>query len=94
MKMSLARFCFWGIRSQHSFGVCLAAPTIVMSPAHCYFDDTAETETLVPQFYQNATAQIGRCALKSKLYLAEKGCYSWLVSRRGCWHLYGLHDDA
>ena len=40
-----------------------AAPTIVISPAHCYFDETPEVQTLVPQYYKNATAQIGRCAL-------------------------------
>ena len=38
-----------------------AAPTIVMSPAHCYYDDTTEINQLVPQYYKNATAQIGRC---------------------------------
>ena len=37
-----------------------AAPTVVMSPAHCYYDTTTEVATLVPRYYLNATAQIGR----------------------------------
>ena len=36
------------------------APTVVMSPAHCYFDTTPAIETVIPLYYTNATAQIGR----------------------------------
>jgi hypothetical protein len=31
-----------------------------MSPAHCYYDTTPAIETVIPLYYTNATAQIGR----------------------------------
>ena len=39
-----------------------AVSTVVMSPAHCYYDNTPAVATLVPLYYQKATAQIGRHA--------------------------------
>ena len=31
-----------------------------MSPAHCYYDTMPAIETVIPLYYTNATAQIGR----------------------------------